>query len=122
MGFEQNTAGAAEALPERPGNVLAMPSEAEVEQHELTQMPFRDWCRHSVRAKGKGCPHHELSAGGVSKFATDYMFMGEDGTPITISVYCDGPTKHSLPTLYLAKARRRKEHSRTTCCPQVMRK
>ena len=29
----------------------------------------------------------------MSKFATDYMFMGEDGTPITILAGCDGLTE-----------------------------
>ena len=53
MGFEQDTAGAAEAQAARPGNVLAPPSEAEVEQHELTHLPFRNWCRHCVRAKAR---------------------------------------------------------------------
>ena len=80
MGFEQDAAGTAEAQPARPGIVLVLPSEAEVEQHEFTHLPFRSWCRHCVRAKG---PHLESSSCGVSKFTTDYMFMGEDGTPIT---------------------------------------
>ena len=53
MGFEQDTAGAAEAQPARPGIVPVLPSEAEVEQHELTHLPFRSWCRHCVRAKGR---------------------------------------------------------------------
>ena len=93
IGFEQDAAGAAEAQPARPGIVPVLPSEAEVEQHELTHLPFRSWCRHCVRAKGKESPHHESSTGGVSKFATDCMFMGEDGTPITISAGYDGFTK-----------------------------
>ena len=46
MGFEQDAAGAAEAQHARHGIVLVLPSEAEVEQHELTQLPFRSWCRH----------------------------------------------------------------------------
>ena len=71
MGFEQDTADAAEAQPARPGNVPVLPGEAEVEQHELTHLPFRNWCRHCVRAKGKECPHHESSPGGVSKCATN---------------------------------------------------
>ena len=78
MGFEQDTAGAAEAQPARPGIVPVFPSEAEVDQHELTHLPFRSWCRHCVRAKGNESLHHESSPSGVSKFATDYMFMGED--------------------------------------------
>ena len=77
MGFEQDTASAVEAQPVRPGNVPVLPSESEVEKHELTHLPFRNWCRHCVRAEGKESLHHESSPGGVSKFATDYMFMGE---------------------------------------------
>ena len=68
MGLEQDTANAAEAQPARPGNVPVLPSEAEVEQHELTHLPFRKLCRDCVRAKGKESPHHESSPGGVSKF------------------------------------------------------
>ena len=83
MSFEQDTTGADEARPARPEIVPVLPSEAEVEQHESTHLPFRSWCRHCVRAKGKESPHHESSPGGVSKSATDNMFMGEDGTPIT---------------------------------------
>ena len=41
----------------------------------------------------KESPHHESSPGGVSKFATDYMFMGEHGTPITILAGNDGLTE-----------------------------
>ena len=61
MGFEQDAAGDAEAQPARPGIVPVLPWEAEVEQHELTHLPFRNWCRHCVRAKGKESPHHESS-------------------------------------------------------------
>ena len=93
MGFEQDTADAAEAHPAKPGTVPVLPSEVEVEQHELTHLPFRSWCRHCVCAKVTESPHHELSPGGVSKFATDSMFMGEDGTPITILACHDGLTK-----------------------------
>ena len=91
MVFEQDAAGTAEAQPARLGIVLVLPSESEVEQHEFTHLPFRSWCRHCVRAKGKESPHHESSLGGVSKFATDCK--GEDGTPITILVGVDGLTK-----------------------------
>ena len=93
MGFEQDGAGAAEAQPARSGIVPVLPSEAEVEQHELTHLAFRSWCRHCVRAKGKERPHQESSLGGVSMFATDWMFMGEDGTPITILAGHYGLTK-----------------------------
>ena len=97
MVFEQDAAGDAEAQPARPVIVLVLPSEAEVEQHELTHLPCRSWC--SVRAKGKESPHHESSFGGVSKFATDYTLMGEDRTPITILAGYDGLTKAFLASL-----------------------
>ena len=93
MGFEQDTAGAAEAQHARPGHVPELSSESEVEQHELAQLPFWNWWRNCVRAKGKESPHHESSPGGVSKFATDSMLKGEDGTPITILAGDDGLTK-----------------------------
>ena len=92
MGFAQDGADTAEGQLAKSGKVLVLPSEAEVEQHELTHLPFRSWCRHCVRAKGKESPHHEASPGGVSKFAVDYMFMGEDGTPMTLLSGHDGMT------------------------------
>ena len=93
ISFEQDSAGADEAQLAKLGNVLVLPSEAEVEQHDLTHLPFRSWCRHCVRAKSKESAHPESSPGAVSKFATDHMFMGEDGTPITILAGHDGLTK-----------------------------
>ena len=52
MGFVLDTARDAEAQPARPGSVPVLTSEAEVEQHELTHLLFRNWCSHCVRAKG----------------------------------------------------------------------
>ena len=95
MGFEQDTADAAAAQPGRPGHVPVLPSEGEVEQHELTHLPFRNWCRHCVfvpRVK-KAHTVSRSSPGGVSQFATDYVFMGEDGRPITILAGFDGLTR-----------------------------
>ena len=46
-----------------------------------------------MSAKGKESPHHDASPGGVWKFATDHMFMCEDGTPITILAGYDGKTR-----------------------------
>ena len=103
MCFERDAAGAAEAQPARPGIVPVSPSEAEVKQHELTHLPFRSWWRQCVRAKGKESPHHESNPSGVSKFATDCMFMGEDGTPITILAGYDGLTKTFFAYVVLCK-------------------
>ena len=103
MGFEQDAAGVAEAQAARPGIVRVLPSEAEVKQHELRHLLFRSWCRHCLRAKEKVSPHHESSLGGVSTFAKDYMFMGEDGTPITSLAGYDGLTKTFFANVVLCK-------------------
>ena len=92
------------AQPARPGNVPALPSEAEVEEHELTSL-FPKLMQTCVHAKGKQSPHHLSSPGGVSKSPTDSMFMGEDGTPITTLAGYDGLTKAFFANLYLANAR-----------------
>ena len=89
MGFEQDIAGA-EAQPARLGNALVLPSESEVEQHELTHLQFRNWC------KGQASP------GGVSKFATDCMYMC-DGTPITILAGYDGLTQAFFANIAFCK-------------------
>ena len=33
------------------------PSRAEREEHELTHIPYRSWCDHCVRARGRNRPH-----------------------------------------------------------------
>lgn len=35
----------------------AMPSESERREHELTHLPFRSWCRHCVRGRGREASH-----------------------------------------------------------------
>ena len=34
-----------------------LPSRAEVEAHELTHLPFRNWCRHCLAGRGKELAH-----------------------------------------------------------------
>ena len=37
-------------------------SREEWEQHELTHTPFRSWCPHCVRARGRNSPHQRIEA------------------------------------------------------------
>ena len=85
-----------EAQPAKLGNVPVLPSEAEVEEHELTHLLFTSWCRHCVRVKSNVSPHPESSPGGVSKFATDYMFMCKEWNAITMLAGYDGLTNTFL--------------------------
>ena len=54
-------------------------SKEEREAHELTHTPYRAWCRHCVRARGRNAPHRtreeERKVGGVPKISLDYFFM-----------------------------------------------
>ena len=56
------------------------PSKEEVEEHELTHIPFRNWCRHCVRGRGKeeACKR-EGRVPEVPEVHIDFMFMGEEG-------------------------------------------
>ena len=33
------------------------PTKEEKEKHEATQLPFREWCQHCVRGRGRNKPH-----------------------------------------------------------------
>lgn len=56
-------------------------SKEEREVHELTHTPYRAWCRHCVRARGRNAPHRtreeDRKKGGVPKVSMDYFFMSQ---------------------------------------------
>ena len=71
-----------------PGN----PTRAEIEEHELTHIPFMAWCAACVRGKAANNPHYK-GAGEIvgeeedrlPKICMDYKFLGdtdEKGEPI----------------------------------------
>ena len=37
-----------------------LPTEAEVDEHNLTHLPFRNWCPHCVRGRGKEWPNKKV--------------------------------------------------------------
>ena len=36
------------------------PTQAEVDRHYFTHIPFRNWCRHCVLGRAKNDPHREV--------------------------------------------------------------
>ena len=38
------------------------PTKQEILEHEATHLPYRSWCRHCVRGRGKSHPHKILDA------------------------------------------------------------
>ena len=58
------------------------PSETEVEEHNLAHLPYRSWCRHCVKGRGKELPHRRLEdLVGMPELHADLCFLGEEGEP-----------------------------------------
>ena len=57
-----------------------LPSKAEIEEHELTHLPYRNWCKHCVSGRGKESPHKKVKDKQLSmpEVHWDFMFLGED--------------------------------------------
>ena len=79
-GADGGARGAEEAREVRAPPIPATPSLEEVTQHQLTHRPFRSWCPHCVRGKGREDPHKRSTQKdawqGVPKLVSDYFFIG----------------------------------------------
>ena len=54
-----------------------LPNADEIEQHNLTHLPYRSWCPHCVRGKGKTMDHRKVDRERtVREIHVDYCFMG----------------------------------------------
>jgi hypothetical protein len=63
------------------------PRAEDVEEHEMTHLPFRSWCRHCVRGRGEELGHHackELPE--QMEVHMDYCFPGEDGSDKSVTM------------------------------------
>ena len=58
------------------------PTRKEIEEHEVTHIPFRSWCKHCIRGRAVNTPHktkkktEEDEEGKLPKISMDYGFMG----------------------------------------------
>ena len=65
------------------------PTEEEVSEHELTHLPYRNWCPVCVMAKGKELDHRRSveEHRGLSEYSFDYCFPGDEfGYKLTVLV------------------------------------
>ncbi len=67
-------------------------SREEVDEHDLTHLPFRSWCRHCVRGKGRAADHTgSVREDGLPELHLDYCFMKSEVAEMkTILVLPDG--------------------------------
>ena len=66
------------------------PSQAEVEEHNLTHLPYRSWCKHCVRGRKKELPHRVEKAAEertMPEFHFDFAYFLARKKPETISRY-----------------------------------
>ena len=67
------------------------PTRSEIEQHELTHIPYRSWCVHCVRGAGRSDPHRgskddkdaEDRENAISTWSMDYCFMTDNAEMLT---------------------------------------
>ena len=55
-----------------------LPSQADVECHRCSHIPFREWCRHCVLGRGRGDPHLRTAGSVIPIVGLDYFFIEED--------------------------------------------
>ena len=66
-----------------------LPSAREVEEHNISHLPFRNWCPHCVKGRGREADHRRQprTERGVDEFHLDYSFPGDGiGHKLTILV------------------------------------
>ena len=62
------------------------PTKREIQEHELTHIPYRSWCIHCVKARGRSDQHRantreedeEKETGTVTTWSMDYCFITEE--------------------------------------------
>jgi len=85
------------------------PSEEERREHCLTHLPYRNWCQHCVRGRGREADHKKLKeqSEGLHELHFDYMFMGPENQPgktLTILVVKERRTKMVMATAVPSKS------------------
>ena len=66
-----------------------LPSPKEVEEHNLTHVPYRNWCPHCIRGRGKDLDHRKAVEEDrkLREFSFDYCFPGDEkGFRLTVLV------------------------------------
>ena len=81
QGEEQDQDESEEARAVKAPPIPSTPSREEVRQHRLTHRPFRSWCPHCVRGKGRNDQHRKSpqkdEPTDAPKIVADYFFIGQ---------------------------------------------
>ena len=56
------------------------PTKQMIEDHEVSHIPFRDWCSACVRGRAKACQHRRVQKDeALTTYSVDYGFFGSPG-------------------------------------------
>ena len=92
-----------EAGARRPAKMLdpQLPTKEEVEEHNLTHLPFRNWCPHCVRGAGRSADHRvHVRDDGLPEVQMDYCFLGAEGESTeTVLVVRERPHRMTMSTV-----------------------
>ena len=109
---EQEEEGADESTEKREVVKMAdprEPTEEERREHNLTHLPFRSWCPHCVRGRGREADRRKYKeqAEGLHELHVDFMQMGKENQPrqtLTILVVKERRTKMLMATVVPSKS------------------
>ena len=79
-----------------------LPSQREVEEHNLTHLPYRNWCKHCVFGKGRAAPHYKRTKreDSLAEIHFDYCFMSTADQPlVTILMAKERESKMCMATM-----------------------
>ena len=95
-----------------------LPGEDEVRAHELTHLPYRSWCAHCIRGKGKALDHRrQQKKHDMKEVHVDYCFMGsaEDQKTKCIIVAKDPESKYLMSSVVPMKGGSHEFPARRLC-------
>ncbi len=85
-----------------------LPKECDIQDHNLTHLPFRSWCRHCVRGRGKEMPHKKLQdEPGMIELHADLCFLGDENDPgntVPVFVMRERTTRMTLAAVVPSKS------------------
>ena len=80
----------AEAEVQRPATDPGQPTQAEVDEHELSHSPFRPWCSACVRGRAKDPPSRKVKGlfaeHVLPRVRMDYCFLTEEVTEVKVDM------------------------------------
>ena len=84
------------------------PGTIEINEHEKTHLPYRNWCRHCVKGRGKEMSHTKSkNEHRLPEVHLDFCFVGREGEPgetLPVLVVREGLTKMVLASAVPSKS------------------